>query len=162
MSLPTWAMLWFCDSLSTSFPFCLYKLITYIHTPPHAMLFIFSFCQAFFMRGDSWAVEKMVPDTISHLTEHVSISARIPLAGSTKLSSIHLPLTQIVWLGGFVVWGFLLLSGFSLFLCVLFWVVYSPSFVLHPYFLFLRKDWGKHTYSIIVVSVTPNFRKLQF
>lgn len=47
------------------------------------------------MRRNHLALGKIVPDMISHLTEHVSISVMTPLSGSTKLSSIHLPLTQI-------------------------------------------------------------------
>lgn len=62
---------------------------------------ISSFCQVFSMRRNHWALVKIVPDMISHLMEHVSISVMTPLPGSTKLPSIHLPMTQIVCFGAY-------------------------------------------------------------
>lgn len=56
------------------------------------------------MRRNHWALVKIVPDMISHLMEHVSISVMTPLSGSTKLSSIHLPLTHRLYASG--LWDF--------------------------------------------------------
>lgn len=108
--------------LPFSHSLCVYRLITAIDADMCHVL-ISSFCQVFSTRRNHRALVKIVPDMISHLMEHVSISVMTPLSGSTNLASIHLPLTQIVCfgaLGFFLVLGSLLLVSFFSFIIVLF------------------------------------------